>query len=40
MKGNSEEVRTRLKEIREEFKNKRDDVIDANDDGGDDDPGE
>ena len=37
MKGNSEEVRTRLKEIREEFKNKRDDVIDANDggDGGD-----
>ena len=40
MKGNREEVRTRLKEIREEFKNKRDEVIDANDDDGDDDPGE
>ena len=38
MKGNREEVRARLKEIREEFKNKRDEVIDAND--GDDDPGE
>ena len=40
MKGNREEVRTRLKGIREEFKNKRDEVIDANDDDGDDDPGE
>jgi len=34
MKGNREEARARIKEIREEFKNKRDDVIDANDDGG------
>jgi hypothetical protein len=40
MKGNREEVRARLKEIREEFKNKRDEVIDANDDDGNADPGE
>ena len=33
MKGNREEVRERIKEIREEFKNKRDDVIDANEEG-------
>ncbi|GIT38640.1 MAG: hypothetical protein Ct9H300mP7_5610 [Verrucomicrobiota bacterium] len=39
MKGKSEEVRTRLKEIREEFKNNVT-MYDANDDGGDDDPGE
>ena len=30
MKGNREEVRTRIKEIRDEFKNKRDEVIDGN----------
>ena len=35
MKGNREEVRERIKEIREEFKNKRDDVIDANEEDGD-----
>ena len=33
MKGNREEVRTRIKEIRDEFKNKRDEVIDGNDPG-------
>ena len=33
MKGNREEVRTRIKEIRGEFKNKRDEVIDGNDTG-------
>ena len=35
MKGNCEEVRERIKEIREEFKNKRHDVIDANEEDGD-----
>ena len=40
MKSNREEWRARIKEIREEFKNKRDEVIDANDDDGDDGGGE
>ena len=39
MKGNSEKVRARIKKIREEFKNKRDEVIVANEAGGDN-PGE
>ena len=39
MKGNREKVRARIKKIREEFKNKRDEVIVANEEGGDN-PGE
>ena len=39
MKANREEVRARIKEIREEFKNKRDKFIVANEEDGDN-PGE